>query len=302
MNDRQLICFLTACETLNFSRAAQRLFITQPALSYQVRSLEKELGTELFWRSTTQVRLTEAGLAFLEPARRLSQQYLEALDAVRPFAARQQLVLALPAVMTLRDPIYHRLLHRIHEALPGYDIQVRTEVVDGPVHALLSTGVDLALTMRPERDETGVVCTPLFQTGCYLVAGPRHPVASRPELAIPDLNGQHICYEPGERVYIRYLQSQLQRRGGAAHWAEVASYELSYPDMLTGKSLFVSPMRYDVFPLSWYRPLRLDVPLPPTCLFTLAADQRPCIPALTRLVCDAYQERQGDDPSAAGQS
>lgn len=291
MNDHQIHCFLTVCQTLNFSRAAQRLFITQPALSYQIRSLEKELGAELFQRSTTRVQLTEAGLAFAEPARQLYEQYLTALDAVRPFVARQQLVLILPAVMTLRDPIYHTLLHQIHTAFPGYDIQVRTEVVHGSVRALLSTGVDAVLSMQREVEEPGVTCTPLFATGCYIVAGPRHLLAGRGSVGLEDLRSQHICYEPGEQLYIRYLQAQMARRGCTAQWTEVASYELSYPDMLTGKNLFVSPMRYDVFPQSWYLPLQLDTPLPPTCLFTLTGDRRPCIPALTQLVREAYQRR-----------
>lgn len=291
MNDHQIHCFLTVCQTLNFSRAAQRLFITQPALSYQIRNLEKELGVELFRRSTTRVQLTEAGLAFSGPARRLYEQYLTALDAVRPFVERQQLMLLLPAVMTLRDPIYHTLLHQIHAAFPGYDIQVRTELVTGSIRAALSGGADAVLTMRPEADESGVACTPLFDTLCYIVAGPRHPLAGRSQLALADLHGQHICYEPGERIYVGLLRRQLEQQGRFAHWSEVESYELSYPDMLTGKSLFVSPMRYDVFPQSWYLPLQLDAPLPPSCLFTLACDPRPCIPTLVQLVRGAYQRR-----------
>lgn len=295
MNDHQIHCFLTVCQTLNFSRAAQRLFITQPALSYQIRSLEKELGVELFHRSTTRVQLTEAGLAFSGPAHRLHEQYLTALDAVRPFVARQQLVLILPAVMTLRDPIYHALLHQIHAAFPGYDIQVRTALVTGSIRAALSGGADAVLTMRPETEEPGVICTPLFDTRCYIVAGPRHPLAGRAQLTLADLHGHPICYEPGERTYVSLLRRQLEQQGYFAHWSEVESYELSYPDMLTGKSLFVSPMQYDVFPQSWYLPLRLDTPLPPSCLFTLASDQRPCIPALVQLVREAYRARGGTE-------
>lgn len=293
MNDHQIQCFLTVCQTLNFSRAAQQLFITQPALSYQIRSLEKELEVELFHRSTTQVRLTEAGLAFAGPARRLHEQYLTAQEAVRPFVQRQQLVLVLPAVMTLRDPIYHTLLLQIHAAFPGYDIQVRTEVIQGSIRAVLSGGADAVLTMRPEAEEPGVTCTPLFGTDCYIVAGPRHPLAGRARLELADLHGQHVCYEPGEQVYVGLLRRQLEQQGYFAHWSEVESYELSYPDMLTGKSLFVSPMQYDVFPQSWYLPLQLDAPLPPSCLFTLASDQRPCIAELVNLVREAYQARGG---------
>ena len=59
MNDRQLLCFLTLSRTLNFTAAARELYCTQPALSYQIRSLEKELDLALFERSTTRVALTE---------------------------------------------------------------------------------------------------------------------------------------------------------------------------------------------------------------------------------------------------
>ena len=68
MNDHQLLCFLTVSRTLNFTTAARELYCTQPALSYQIRSLEKELDLALFERSTTRVALTEAGTEGLCPA------------------------------------------------------------------------------------------------------------------------------------------------------------------------------------------------------------------------------------------
>ena len=71
MNDHQLLCFLTVSRTLNFSNAARELYCTQPALSYQIRSLEKELGTDLFQRSTTHVALTEAGRTLLPHAQEI---------------------------------------------------------------------------------------------------------------------------------------------------------------------------------------------------------------------------------------
>ena len=53
VTDRQIRCFLSLYETLNFSAAARQLFLTQPTLSYQIRTLEEELGTPLFTRSTS---------------------------------------------------------------------------------------------------------------------------------------------------------------------------------------------------------------------------------------------------------
>ena len=64
MTDRQIRCFLALYETLKFSAAARQLFLTQPTLSYQIRTLEEELGTPLFTRTTCRVEPTEAGQLF----------------------------------------------------------------------------------------------------------------------------------------------------------------------------------------------------------------------------------------------
>ena len=69
MNTTQLDCFLTVAETLSFARAAERLNITQPAVSHQIHTLEDELGAKLFHRTTRMVELTPAGLQFIHDAK-----------------------------------------------------------------------------------------------------------------------------------------------------------------------------------------------------------------------------------------
>ena len=64
MNTFQLSCFLAVSEYLNFAQAAQALHVTHPAVSQQIKSLEKELGARLFERTTRSVRLTEEGKVF----------------------------------------------------------------------------------------------------------------------------------------------------------------------------------------------------------------------------------------------
>lgn len=68
MNTTQLECFLAVANFLNFSRAAEQLRITQPAVSHQISSLEDELGTKLFFRTSKSVRLTQAGHLFTQYA------------------------------------------------------------------------------------------------------------------------------------------------------------------------------------------------------------------------------------------
>ena len=71
MNTFQLNCFLAVCDSLNFARAAEKLGITQPAVTHQIHTLEDELDVKLFNRSTRSVQLTPAGILFLNDAREI---------------------------------------------------------------------------------------------------------------------------------------------------------------------------------------------------------------------------------------
>lgn len=74
MDLKQLQYFLKVAEHLNFSRAAETLYISQPALSYQIAELERELGAELFIRDRRKVALTPAGMALVAPAKKILEQ------------------------------------------------------------------------------------------------------------------------------------------------------------------------------------------------------------------------------------
>ena len=111
MTDRQIRCFLALYETLNFSAAARQLFLTQPTLSYQIRTLEEELGTPLFTRTTCRVEPTEAGQLFAAFAQNVRQSYQAFQHALAAGPARREkLVLQVPLTMASRDLVYHDLL------------------------------------------------------------------------------------------------------------------------------------------------------------------------------------------------
>ena len=86
MELKQLVYFLAVAKHLNFSRAAEELYVSQPALSYQIAELERELGTELFVRNRRAITLTLAGKRLLEPVRRT----LEGAEEIRELSRRRQ--------------------------------------------------------------------------------------------------------------------------------------------------------------------------------------------------------------------
>lgn len=290
MNDHQLLCFLTVSRTLNFSSAARELYCTQPALSYQIRSLEKELDTPLFQRSTTNVALTEAGRAFLPCAQEVYRHILNARNEIRPYARQKHLILNLPMVLLQRDPIYPVLMERLHRTFPGYELEIRTDPVLGSLHRYLTTEVDAAIYLPMTTIQPEVELTPLVENHCYLVAAPQHPLADRRELFPADLSNMLIYYEPIFGGVAEHLRSLPERPFSPPRWDMVETYETVYANLLAGKCLLISPMKYPVYPAEWYHPVQMSTPVPDTCLLTLRDDPRPEIVQLRQIFQQTYRE------------
>ena len=290
MNEHQLLCFLTVSRMLNFSAAARELYCTQPALSYQIRSLEKELGVELFRRSTTCVALTEAGQALLPHAQTVYTGILSARSALRQYAKQARLVLNLPMVLLQRDPVYPVLMERLHAEFPDYEIEVRTDPVRGSLHRFLTEQADAAVYLPLAALPPEVDAVPLVKNPCYLVASPKHPLAGAGELTPAALSDRLICYEPLYEGLVDHIRSLPELPFAPPRWKQVENYEAVYASLLAGSCLLLSPMIYPVYPQAWYHPLKMTTPVPDTCLLTLRQERRPEVLRLRQLVAEEYRE------------
>lgn len=290
MNEHQLLCFLTVSRTLNFTAAARELYCTQPALSYQIRSLEKELNAPLFRRTTTQVALTEAGRALLPHAEDIYRSILNARTALKGFGTHHTLTLRLPPVLLQRDPIYPILMARLHAALAGYEFQVDTAPVPRNPHEMLCMEADAALYLPFGPLPPEVDCQAIISNHFYLIAAPEHPLSGQRSLELGALAGQQIFYEPLYQDMVDYAQLQPGLPYSTPVWRMVENYESVYAELLAGRGLFLCPMVYPAFPASWHIPLRL--PLPDTCLLTLRDDPRPEIGTLREVFAAVYAERE----------
>ena len=289
MNDHQLLCFLTLSRTLNFTAAARELYCTQPALSYQIRSLEKELDLALFTRSTTRVALTEAGRAFAPRAEEIYRSVLNARTALKAFAPQRTLTLRLPPVLLQRDPIYPILMARLHAALPGYEFAVDTRPVSRNPHEMLCSEADAALYLPFGPLQPEVESRPIIHNTFYLIVSPEHPFTGRRALELADLAGQQVFFEPLYQDMVDYTRTQPGMPFNTPDWRMVENYECVYNDLLAGRGMFLCPMKYPAFPAAWYLPLYLA--LPDTCLLTLRDDPRPEIAALRAVFIDVYANR-----------
>ena len=187
MEFHQLRYFVAAAECLNISRAAERVHVSQPALSRQLRLLEDELGTELFQRVRKRIYLAEAGKFFLPRARRILAEAAEAAALMhRKFAAGD--VLRFGAITPFLDDLVAPALQEFARHHPRIDVQV----VDAPPSALLaklSKGeLDLAILGNLEtKDRRKFDATVLYEHGHAAVLPAQHALAKRRSLPLAAL-------------------------------------------------------------------------------------------------------------------
>jgi DNA-binding transcriptional LysR family regulator len=147
---RHLRYFVAVAETLNFSRAAERLHMAQPPLSLAIRQLEQELGTELFARTTREVKLTEAGRALLTGAGRVLTELDGAITAARRAAAGELGGLRVAFSWSARFETLPSLGQAFRARHPNVELLTEEMWNARMPDALRSGAVDIALSICPE--------------------------------------------------------------------------------------------------------------------------------------------------------
>jgi len=179
---RQLQIFEAAARTLSFSRAAEALRLTQPAVSMQVRQLEHFAGVPLFERAGRRLRLTDAGDELVLHARAV----LRALeDADEAFAAMKGLRggRVRLAVVSTAKYFAPALIARFARSHPGVQVRLQVDNREAVVRTLAANDVDLALMGRPP-GELDLVAAPFADHPHVVIAPPGHPLAHRRNVPI----------------------------------------------------------------------------------------------------------------------
>lgn len=212
MELHQLDCFLAVLEEGSFNRAATRLHKTQPAISYQIKQLEEELGLPLFHRRARKISPTEAG-------RVLAQHAQEVLDGVR--RARRAIerlsdgVAGEVRIGTVNSVGIHFLpevLWTVREKFPAVRPLVTYRETPVILEALLSNRLDIALIANPKPDRRlrqEVIITERVS----LVCGPSHPFFGRAAIRPSELKGLQFVALTAENPTGELVQDFLARLG-----------------------------------------------------------------------------------------
>ena len=228
MEIRQLNYVVAVAAYRHFTRAAASVPVAQPALSHQVRLLEQELGVELFERSRSGVRLTEAGEVFLLRARRA----LAELDAARAeVAALKGLTtgrLVLSAMQALAGLDLPRLIAEFHAVHPGVDVSLREDSTRDMLTLASRGEVDLAIAALDVGRPADLEASPLVREPVLVAMPAGHRLAALETVPVRELSGEtFIFFKPGTG-----LRAVSERSAAQAGFVPRVAFETSSHDRL----------------------------------------------------------------------
>lgn len=147
---QQLLAFLHLAETRSFSNAALALGISQPSLSWAIRSAERTIGAQLFYRDTRHVELTPVGIELRPIARRIALEFDSEFGELAQFIEGQRGRIAIAALPSIAAIILPRAIARFRQNFPCIEVLIR-DCLSAPVIASVMEGAaDFGLTIKPE--------------------------------------------------------------------------------------------------------------------------------------------------------
>lgn len=192
MENKQLITFMVAAETLNFTQTAKMLNFAQSSVTAQIKSLEAELGTPLFERLGKRLILTEAGRKFLLYAEKMIKLNEEAKMAIAQDGELSGTLIigAQESQCTYRLP---GILKEFKDRYPNVKLMFKPAHSDDLAREQLMNGMlDVAFIMDISKPEEALTIKPLIQEDIKLVAAPSHPLASKSEIYLKDIEQETL--------------------------------------------------------------------------------------------------------------
>ncbi|MGD2075022.1 MAG: LysR family transcriptional regulator [Gammaproteobacteria bacterium] len=232
MADRRLQVFHTVARLLSFTKAAESLHMTQPAVTFQVRQLEEHFNTRLFDRTHNRISLTEAGKRVYEFSDRIFELYSEMENAVREMTGDIRGVLIMGASTTIAEYMLPALLGDFKKKYADVNVQLKVSNSDGIVHMVENNVIDLGVVEAPVMNKNLVVEMCRMDQLVAVVA-PQHPLAERGTVDMSELlQYPFICREEGSgtREVISDYMNGLGINAGQVN----LSMELGSPESIKG--------------------------------------------------------------------
>lgn len=197
MADRRLQVFFTVARLLSFTKAAESLHMTQPAVTFQVRQLEEYFNTRLFDRTHNRISLTVAGESVYKYAEKIFELYTEMENIVKEMTGDVSGSLTIGASTTIAEYMLPSLLGTFREKYPEVVIHLKVSNTEGIVHMVENNVIDLGVVEAPVSNKNLVV-EPCRSDFLVAIVPPGHPKANQETVNFAEImEYPFICREEG---------------------------------------------------------------------------------------------------------
>ena len=240
MTTKQMDYCIELARTLNFGRAAENQFVSQPTLSYQIRLLEEEIGFAIFERSGKGASLTPAGAQFVGFLSNMREDLKRAVEQGQNFSAKYRDSISIS--LMVRQSVYFlpeamRLFAKTH---PDVQITPKFQYSDS-MNAFLKNEADILFTLREmTRQIPGIVVHDLYESRIYLIAQKDDPLAQKDLVRESDLHGRTLMVGGGSPPALQAVQHRLIASGKIDYFNS-ADHDTTLTNVAAGRGVCLAP-------------------------------------------------------------
>lgn len=299
MELRHLHYFIAVAEELHFSRAAERLHISQPPLSQQIRSLEDELGVKLFERTKRHVHLTEAGKVFLERSYLVLAQLEQAIEVTQRIGRGEVGRLAIGFVDSATYTLLPDILRVFREQFPAVELRLHELTTAQQIQALHHKQIDVGV-VRSAIIEPGLSTECVLQESLVLALPQTHLLSVHLKVSLSSLADESFILFPAKLgpIFYEQIMDLCQQAGFRPKVAQEATQMQTIVGLVAaGMGIAFVPASMQNFHRSGviYRPLQEQTPETGLYLAWRQHDSSPVIRAFLSLAQKTTQSESNRD-------
>jgi DNA-binding transcriptional LysR family regulator len=264
MELRHLHYFIAVAEELHFSRAAERLHISQPPLSQQIRDLEDELGVKLFERTKRQVHLTEAGKVFLERSYQVLAQLEQAITVTQQIGRGEVGRLEIGFVDSAIYTVLPEILRSFRKQFPAVELRLYELTTAQQIQALYDKQIDIGI-VRSAISEPGLSVECLLPESLVLALPENHRLSAQTQVSLSALADESFILFPAKMgpVFYEQIMTMCQQAGFRPKVAQEAVQMQTIIGLVAaGLGIAIVPASLQNFHRGGviYRPLKEEIP------------------------------------------
>ena len=240
MTTKQIYYCIELARTLNFSRAAENQFVSQPTLTYQIKLLEEEVGFRIFERSGKGASLTPAGAQFTGFLSNMREDLKRAIEQGQNFSAKYKDSISVS--MMVRQAIFFlpEAMRLFEKTNPDVQIQPKFQYENG-MEDFLKGETDLLFTLKElTKQIPNVAVHDLFESRIYLIAGRDDPLAEKNRITENDLYGRTLMVGGGSPAALKTVQHRLIATGRIEYFNS-PDHDTTLTNVAAGRGVCLAP-------------------------------------------------------------